>query len=154
DRLNDIRKIVHLWNVSSPDQSERPRDDQLVRSFFSPLHLARELGRQELTQPIDLTTVSTQTQQASGESVLQPAKATLLGPSRVIPREFPNVTCRNIDIQVPSSNWQRDRLLHQLTSEISRPGQEPVVAVRGVDRWVQTFEPSKIEPADRRTLRE
>jgi acyl transferase domain-containing protein/thioesterase domain-containing protein/NADPH-dependent curcumin reductase CurA/acyl carrier protein len=153
-RLNDIGKIVHLWSVSSPDQPEPPPDDQLERSFFSLIHLARELGRQELTQPIDLTIVSTELQQVSGESILYPAKATLLGPCRVIPREFPNVTCRNVDIQVPRSGWQRERLLQQLGTEVSRPGQEPVVALRGGDRWVQTFEPTRIERSERPALRE
>jgi acyl transferase domain-containing protein/NADPH:quinone reductase-like Zn-dependent oxidoreductase/thioesterase domain-containing protein/acyl carrier protein len=154
EQSSDIGQIVHLWSVSSPDEPERSLDNQLVRSFFSPLHLARALGHQELTDPIDLTIVSTQAHQVSGESVVQPAKATLLGPSRVIPREFPNVTCRNVDVQVTATGWQRERLVDQLVREIRRPGQEPVVAFRGGDRWVQTFEPSRIEQAERRTLRD
>ncbi len=92
-----VGRVAHLWNVTAAGRGpslEKSLDD----GFFSLTWLAQALASRGWTQPIDLAVVSTGVQQVAGETRVQPAKATLHGPCRVIPRELPNVRTRSIDV--------------------------------------------------------
>jgi len=67
-----------------------------------------------------------------------PYRATMLGPCRVIPQEYKNITCRLVDV---GSGTHRKRLINQLLSESAESLSEVAVAYRGEQRWVQSFEP-------------
>ena len=138
--------IVHCFSVTpaSPSLSaERTRE----LSFFSLLSLAQAVIAEDLSHPIRLSVVSSDMQQVAGESVLSPEKALLLGPCKVIGQEMPNVQSRSIDIVLPlSGSWQERQLVQQLVGEIGSPIVEEVVAFRGADRWVQTFESVSVDP--------
>src|SRR4030095_8934992 len=108
-------------------------------SFDSLLLLAQSLGEQiiapslgQTARPadIEILIVSNGVQQVIGDELLSPEKATLLGPCRVIPQEYPNIKCRSIDIVLRDSE-ETDRLLDQLQREIRSGSDEPVVAYRG-----------------------
>ena len=136
--ISDVRQILHLWNVDAPGHT-RPLDSQLELSFFAPLRLIQELGRLELSQRIDVTMVSTGVHRVAGELALSPVKATLLGPSRVLQRELPNMVCRHVDLEAATTEWQRGRVVKQVADEIRAPIREQTIAFRGSDRWVQSF---------------
>ncbi|MGH2508945.1 MAG: KR domain-containing protein, partial [Ktedonobacteraceae bacterium] len=110
-------------------------------SFYSLLYLARALGHQRLMKPLRLAVVSTQIHRVTGEERLCPSKATLLAPCKVIPQEYPNLTCQNIDLALPDvQNGQvRPLLSKALLHDLDQPN-EPVIAYRGQYRWIQTFE--------------
>lgn len=79
---------------------------------------------------------------------LSPEKATLLGPARVIPQEYPRVSCRVLDVLLPESCAERQIAFDLLEAELSAPGVEPLVALRGAARWVRDREPIRLdEPA-------
>jgi non-ribosomal peptide synthase protein (TIGR01720 family) len=134
--LADIRphpeKLVHLWNVTQESQS---LEHVLDNSFYSLLFLAQALGQHflnaDLTDRFDLIVVSNSLHKVLGDEQLVPAKATLLGPCRVIPQEYPNVTCRSIDVTLDSV---------QLLAELKASVDDKVVAYRNGRRWVQTFD--------------
>lgn len=133
------RRIVHLWSVT--DGGERPEEIR-ERGFYSLLFLAQALGQRELGADIDLAVVSNGMRIITGEEEAQPEKATLLGPCQVIPQEIPRVRCRSVDVAWPSRVREDDmveRLLAELAAEVAEP-----VAWRGLNRWIQTFEPVRL----------
>jgi acyl transferase domain-containing protein len=142
--------IVHLWSADDDggdahDPAALARTQEL--GFFSLVHLAQAIGAEDLTGPIDLTVISTGCTQVAGESV-SPARATVLGPVRVIPREFPGIACRLVDVRRPApGSFQEERLLEVLADEVAAAGSDAIVAYRGADRWVQSFEPVRVEPS-------
>ncbi|MGH2482300.1 MAG: SDR family NAD(P)-dependent oxidoreductase, partial [Ktedonobacteraceae bacterium] len=88
-----------------------------------------------------ITLVSNGIQDVLGNEVIFPAKATLLGPCLVIPFEYPDITCRSVDITLPEAgSWQRDALLTQLLGEITSEASEPMVALRDDRRWLPAME--------------
>lgn len=142
-------RIVHLWSVTEGDsQSYSPElvDEYHERGFYSLIYLAQALGEQAFETPVQLTVVSSEMQSVSAGEPLCPLKATALGPCRIIPQEYPNIICRNIDLVVPAAgDGSMERLCAQLTSELASGKLERVVAYRGDLRWVQTFEPVRLD---------
>ena len=139
--------IIHLLNLSPP-AADSPRSrlgETMSRAFLSLLHLAQAIGELQLTSPLQLTVVSSTLQWVSRDDTVEAEKALLLGPVRVIPREYPNVRCQSIDVEYPQNDGERDRILTQLVAEIGVRDLDPVVAYRGADRYVQTFSSVRIE---------
>ncbi|HKX39511.1 MAG TPA: SDR family NAD(P)-dependent oxidoreductase [Burkholderiaceae bacterium] len=147
-------RVLHLWALGeAPANGAAEIDD--ARYFDSLLFLAQALANDD--GAFDLTVVASGMQQLAGESLpLVPTKALLLGPCRVIPREFALIKTRVVDVVVPSAgSWQEQRLLDQLSTELAAPPAERIVAWRGAERWVQRFEPAVLpQPARRDWLRE
>ena len=144
-------KIGHCWSVTRNDgPAHRSFDQEQDLGFYSLLYLAQALGKQLLEQMsgepavvnnIELKVITSNVQEVIGDELLRPEKATVLGPCKVIPREYTNVTCRGIDVVMPEAGTsQEERLIEQLANEFARQSTEPVVAYRGGHRWVQSFE--------------
>ena len=93
-------------------------EETLERSFLSPLYLAQALAAQDLTG-IDIALVSNRMQQVADEPVRDPARAVLLGPARVIPKELPGIACRAIDLDLDSSS--DEKCAAQLVAEMAAP---------------------------------
>jgi acyl transferase domain-containing protein/thioesterase domain-containing protein len=151
-------QIVHLWSVAPRPLSIFPAqrswaelerfDASKELCFDSLLCLAQALGEYE--QPLTLSVVSNDLHSLAGEPVASPEQALLLGPTRVIPRELPNVRARNIDIHLGTLRpGAAEPLLDRLIAELKAPVSAPVVALRWSDRWVQTFDQVRLEkPAE------
>ena len=136
-------RIVHLWAVdAAPDERTA-----VEKSFFSLLHLAQALGRKPLSRVVEITVVSRGVQDVTGEEELQPEKATLLGPCRTIPQENERVAVRTVDLPALPAAAERDRerQIERLLAEIEASPGEPVVSYRGLHRWLQTFEPVRLD---------
>ncbi len=142
------RRIVHAWNVTpEPVRAGIVSDASTtqVASFYSLLYLAQAIGRADLTDPLDLFIVSNNMQAVAGETWLAPVKALAIGPCRVIAQEFPNIGCRSIDLVLPAAGSRHEqRLLDQLTAEFTVSSADMMIALRGPDRWVQSFEPAAL----------
>ncbi|MBE9170905.1 SDR family NAD(P)-dependent oxidoreductase [Pleurocapsales cyanobacterium LEGE 06147] len=156
--LDDLNKtpqtIAHLWNIT-PNKHISSRLECFEKAqefgFYSLLFLAQALGAQNNTNPLQIGVVSNNMQELLDEEELCPEKATLLGPCKVIPQEYSNITCRSIDIILPqSSTRQWQQLIDQLIAEIATKTSEQVIAYRGNHRWIQDFEPL---PMKNKTLR-
>ncbi|NIR49796.1 KR domain-containing protein, partial [candidate division KSB1 bacterium] len=134
--------ILHLWSVDLDIslQSESLKS-ALDSGFNSLLLLARALGEGDFSKPLSIEIISNGLQEVIGEEVIQPVKATLLGPCRVISQEFPDVVCRSIDIVLPDDKSEQAQVVEQLITEIHSKPSSDVVAYRGNHRWVQNFEP-------------
>ena len=147
DQKRSPSAIVHLWSVDDSSAGVAGRPGAIDLGFFSLLHLGQAIGTEDLTDPLSLIVVSTGCVQVAGEAV-SPMKATILGPVRVIPREFPNVACRMVDLCLPpAGSFQEEHLIRELGLELGVESEGSIVAYRGFARWEQSFEPIRIEPS-------
>ena len=141
--------IAHLWSVTSLDaqQAGIPAFEQFQRlGFYSLTSLVQAFMRLRVADPLQIAVVSNQAQPVTGDEPLCPAKATVVGPCRVIPQEHPNIVCRVVDIDYDPAlppDWKR--AVEPLLAELTVAPFEPAVAYRKGRRWVQTFEPVRIE---------
>jgi len=143
--------IVHLWSVNRLDsrgtEAEITSQAQAT-GFYSLLFLAQALGKQQQQSPLELIAVSNNMQAVTGDEQLQPQKATLLGPVQTIPQEYANIQCRNVDVILPIANTESEqRLIGQLLAEILGKTNDRVIAYRGKQRWLPSYEPVHLEQA-------
>ncbi len=141
------KTIVYLWSVTPPDQTELGLEslDSQDLDFYSLLFLAQAIGEQNLTDSLEIGIVSNNMQELTGEEVLSPEKALVIGPCKIIPMEYPNINCRSIDVIIPElESWQRDKLVEQLVTELTTQLSDQIIAYRGNHRWVQTLEPIRL----------
>ncbi|MCP4699597.1 MAG: amino acid adenylation domain-containing protein, partial [Gammaproteobacteria bacterium] len=147
--------IVHLWNVTHQKNATLERIEEAQYSgFYSLLFLAQSLGKQNITDEIQIAAVSNNMQAVMmGEETLYPEKATVLGPVKVIGQEYANITCCSIDISL-SEGKNDPKLITQLLAELTSGSPDRVIACRGGQRWVQAFEPVRLDkPIDGTTSR-
>jgi acyl transferase domain-containing protein/acyl carrier protein len=145
-------EIVHLWNVtanSTTPELERLEDTQ-NRGFYSLLYLAQALGRHNIAKPVQIQILSNEMQMVTGEERLRPEKATVLGPCRVLPLEYPNVNVRSIDVVWPESRRSFREIIDQLLAELVAGASDAIAAYRGRYRWVQGFEPIRLAESNQR----
>jgi acyl transferase domain-containing protein len=156
--LNDLveqdkhpKTIVHLWSItpsSQPKSVFESFEKAQEIGFYSLLLLTQALGKRNWTDEFQIAVISNNMQLVTGEETLCPEKATILGSVKVIGQEYSNISCRSIDIALPDSgSWQEEKLLDQLLAELSTHTCDLVIAYRGLNRWVQTFEPIRLEQA-------
>ncbi|MCG8364457.1 MAG: SDR family NAD(P)-dependent oxidoreductase, partial [Pseudanabaenales cyanobacterium] len=143
------QQIVHLWSVTEKSNAESAferLDKAQDLGFQSLLYLAQAIGKQNFTDPIRFSIISNNVWDVTGEQGLCPEKATLLGPIKVIPKEYSNIDCQGIDVVIPQPGTRCERqLIDQLLAELVTPSSDPVIAYRGLHRWAPTFEPVQLE---------
>ncbi len=144
-------RILDLWTVD-----DAPGDDAPFALFNHHLALAHAFAGLERMPPMDLTIVTTGLFDVTGEErALHPGKALVLGPVRTFPKEFPAVTARCVDLDVPEGGgFGPEDADHVIVEAVAGAGEE-VVAYRGRHRWVETYEPLRLDaPAKTPRLRE
>jgi amino acid adenylation domain-containing protein len=140
--------IINGWGITT--ESETPRFETVTGEkdcwFYSSLFLAQAIGGQNVTKPVTIEILSNQLHKIFNETVIYPEKATLLGPCRVIPQEYPNINCRSVDLVIPEPGSAAEtELLDKLMVEFHTKITDRVIAYRGGERWSQQFEPAKLE---------
>lgn len=145
--------IVHLWNCEAA-RPEKPDlqhiEEAQNRGFYSLVHIAQAIGKESITGNIRIGMITRNMQEVSGEESLHPEQATVLGPVKIIPREYANIGCKSIDIvHTEPGNDQVEKLAQQLREELAAESEESVIAYRDNRRWVQTFKPRRLEKSDR-----
>jgi acyl transferase domain-containing protein/thioesterase domain-containing protein/acyl carrier protein len=159
-------RIAHFWLVTREEEF-RPGSSffhrNIEQGFYSLLFLAQAISEEDLPSPVSITVVTSGAVQVRDEALLYPEKAIVAGPTRVIPRELPGVTCRTIDLTLPSTQrgWRRGkdeqdlreglvpRLLEEMLAEPGnsdaalRDGRRYELGVRAaplepVESWAQT----------------
>ncbi|HEX3044228.1 MAG TPA: type I polyketide synthase, partial [Bacillota bacterium] len=150
--------ILHLWNVTLDESAASQFGDSRLqfaeacqtRGFFSLMYLAQSLGEEELSNLVRLGIVSNNLYAIAGEPAFQPEKAGLLGPAKVIAREYPRLICQAIDLTLPQPGAGRvqdaeSRLTNLILAEVTSPNPEFLVAFRGGQRWRQVIEPIQLK---------
>ncbi|MBV2359544.1 SDR family NAD(P)-dependent oxidoreductase [Thalassococcus sp. CAU 1522] len=98
-------RIAHFWLVTE-GESHRPGSSFFHRvqeqGFYSLLFLAQAMDGEGLPRPLHITVVTNGAAQVRDEPLEYPAKSTIAGPARVIPRELPGVSVAVVDVQLPA----------------------------------------------------
>ncbi|UCH96114.1 MAG: SDR family NAD(P)-dependent oxidoreductase, partial [Candidatus Aminicenantes bacterium] len=150
-------RIIHLWNIT-PDINQElvfsSLEQALDRGFYSLVHLARAIGDQQVKNDIQIFVVSNGVHQVGGKDEVCPEKASLLGPVRVIPAEFTHLSCRSIDVILPDPGTrEEENLVNQLLKEFITGTSHQIIAYRDHHRWVQVFEPVRLDSSNDRASR-
>jgi amino acid adenylation domain-containing protein len=141
--------IIHLWNVTKNRggglTGERLEEAQNL-GFYSLINIVQAMGRQITGGDIRLEVMGNNLLDVTGEEDLCPEKSTLLGAVKVIPHEYPHIHCRCLDIVLEKPGSKKSKsLIDQLLVELLNESAQSLIAYRGNQRWVQTFEPIRLE---------
>ncbi|HEX6289283.1 MAG TPA: SDR family oxidoreductase, partial [Herpetosiphonaceae bacterium] len=149
-------QIVHLWNVTPPingaDETEAGLANLLDHGFYSLFALCKALGEVDL-EHCHISVISSEMQEVTGTEQLCPAKATVLGPIRMVREEYLNLSSRSIDIVLPGDHGALDAFAQRVVSEVLASDDEQIVALRGPHRWAQSYEPSPLAASNTSRLR-
>ena len=135
--------IVHVWSVTAGEDAAADDRELQERGVFSLLYLAQALGHQGAEAAVELTVVSDGLHEVVGGERIEPTKALLLGPLKVIPQELGQVRCRSLDIEDGAA---AEEAIEQVYREVQQPGGDRVVAYRRGHRWVQGVERVALPP--------
>ncbi|GCE31286.1 hypothetical protein KDA_67700 [Dictyobacter alpinus] len=130
-------RIISLWPMAHPDQAERT---VLERSFYHLLSLAQALGDIQI-DGCRISVITENLYDVLGDEYAPAEQATVTGLCKVIPQEYTNLQCQQIDLAASITQQQMDTLLQELVSTSN----EPQVALRGRHRWIPVYEPCRLE---------
>jgi amino acid adenylation domain-containing protein/non-ribosomal peptide synthase protein (TIGR01720 family) len=125
------RRIVHAWAAEEGDVPER--------GFFSLLPLMQAVGQCLSGVPLEITVVTAGAHDVTGAERLNPAAAMALGAVRVVPLEYPNISCIAVDVD-RQDEADADLVVREASARTDR-----IVALRAGRRWVQTFRPVRLD---------
>ncbi|MGD1912874.1 MAG: SDR family oxidoreductase [Rivularia sp. (in: cyanobacteria)] len=137
--------IGHFWSIT-PDESLLNSEPDLFEDFqhlgfYSLLFLAQAIGKQDIWDDLKLMVVTSNLHDIVGSENLCPQKATVLGPCKVIPKEYRNISCSIVDLAIHSPQTSvSNKIIDNLVAELTLQQTSEMVAYRGYHRWVQTFD--------------
>jgi len=131
--------IMHLWCYTG-GEAEFSDVDSYARfrtlGFNSLLFLTQAIASGPSGPSVQIKVVSNRLYEVTGEEILCPAKAIVLGPCRIAPQEHLNIRCATIDI----GDGTIDHYARMLVNELAAGPVDTAIAYRGKHRWVQTFD--------------
>jgi phthiocerol/phenolphthiocerol synthesis type-I polyketide synthase E len=152
-----IDAIIYCWGIL-----ERPAGDESlahitnriqILEYRSLLFLARTLSAFQ-TSRTHISIVTNRLFEVIGTECLCPEQALLLGPCKIIPQEYKNITSSLIDLDLtPSENLSAEPLFRLLCEEIVAGSSDGVVALRGKHRWQQVFRSLELSNGEALPLR-
>ncbi len=137
--------VLHLWSLTpelptSFAQAQASGYDSLVA-------LARAFVEHAAEKPCSIWVVTNHVHEVTGDEVLSPDKATVLGPCQVVSQEQPFLRLRHIDVVTDADFKLPPASLQSLRAELRSTALDTVVALRGPHRWVRTLEPLPLPDA-------
>jgi acyl transferase domain-containing protein len=147
--------IAQLWSAGAEDTSLASYEGARDRGFGCLLAIAQGIASQDWSDPLRIVSVTRGVQQVAGEIPTDPIGGLNLGACSVIANEFPNVSCRSVDLEDGSDGEAALRLAGELAGDPSDRGCDDVIAYRGTRRLARSFEPVDLRAAsDATPLRE
>jgi len=130
--------FVHLWNVTGamPLEKIEIRESQEF-GYYSLLNLVQAIDRNAFKPEIRLTIITDGMQKIRGDDIHSPQKATLLGALKVISKEYTNIQCQSIDIEISD---QKEVIITYLLKELLQEKPTLELAYRDGQRWEKTYE--------------
>lgn len=142
-------RLAHFWLVTGKETA-RPGSSFFHRlqeqGFWSLFHFSRAWAEYD-GGDLHMTIVTSEAARVAGDALRYPAKATVAGPARVIPREFPGITCATLDISAHAGRGAHPALAHVLEELLARPW-NGVAAVRGDKRFEQIWRQAELPKED------
>ena len=116
----------------------RQADADPQAAFGSLLLLADALGSGEAK----LVVLTAGAAEVTGDEAIDPRAAAILGACAALPREYPSLACRAVDVVRPASGGRESSSLHALiATEVLSDADDRVTAYRGRHRWIRSFSP-------------
>ncbi|XUL85486.1 SDR family oxidoreductase [Streptomyces galilaeus] len=144
-------RALHLWCLASEPAADLDRarlDRAQDAGFHSLLALAQALSEQPGHPPLALDVLTRGVFGVTGEELLQPENATVLGPCTVIPQEVPDVSCRVLDLTEQILAAPPETVLDALRAAVAAPPADHVLARRGSHWWARTFDPVSLDAGE------
>lgn len=141
-------KIGHLWNVSASEEINILTREYVSAAFkegyYSLLHIAKSIGEFFPSKLIDIMVVSSGVSAVTASEVINPVKGAIIGVVATIPKEYLNVNCKHVDIDI--SSGLDNPLITNLYHEVFEDKTVKSIALRGRDRWVEFYGAVKYNP--------
>lgn len=152
-------RVVHLWTLGIDTRTEAQSgaeffDRMQGLGFYSLMFFAKALGKQAVTKNMEFVVAGNSLLELNSSEQIVPEKSTVLGISKVIPQEYTNITCRVLDVVLPDAATRHAQLVvDQILAEMSAQADDRLIAYRGTQRFVQTFEQLAVDPVPERPTR-
>ena len=138
-------RVLHLWMVTGKEKA-RPGSSFFHRlqeqGFWSLFYLARAWTSVD-GGDLHINVVTSEAQQVATEGLRYPEKATVMGPVKVIPREFPEITVSTLDVPGGPSVKARTLVDPVLEEAFATPSNK-IAAYRDGKRLEQTWTPRRL----------
>jgi len=138
-------KIVHFWclHQQSDPSNFLPDAEECNRlGYHTLLNIARAIGNLQNQQMIAIDIVASQVVEVIGNETVVPAKATMLGPLRVISKEYDHIACRLID----TDHCNHHTLCHILSHTVDNQHSD-LIAIRNSYIWEHTYKQLRLSPS-------
>ena len=137
--------VIHLWNYTDHDTVRNDVQIDYDRSFNSLLYAAQAFQEMNITRPVDWKIVANELFQLHELEKVQPGKALLIGVSKVIAQEIPNIKVEVVDIGMSAlMNGTLALLADQLLREIIFTSSDRTVLYRNGKRWVLSYKTAEM----------
>ena len=127
-------RVAHLWLVTG-DEKARPGSSFYHRlqeqGFWSLFYFAQAWAGVN-GEGAHLSVITSDAEQVRNERLRYPDKSTVMGPARVIPREFPGITCAVLDIDGGSKDKLR---VESVLEELLAAPSNSIAALRNNRRY-------------------
>jgi len=133
-------RIVHLFSLGAAGEAQAAE-----RGFYGVLATGQALGKVGWIEPVEVCVVTRSAHDVTGDEALVPHQALALGPCKVLGQEQPGVRCRNVDVDGSGASRPQEELAALLVRELDADVPERTVALRHGKRWIQRFDPVRIE---------
>lgn len=148
-------QIFYFWGVGGGKHIDGNWENDVY--FHSLVYIGQLLGKYKMKIAEKLKTeiivITNDLWRVESSDSISDIKSLILGPVRVIPLEYPDLLCRNVDVRFPEKNSDAyECLLNQLVVEILSRSEDNVVSYRGSDRWVQIYEKVRMDIKERRHI--
>ncbi|WP_327674283.1 type I polyketide synthase [Kitasatospora sp. NBC_00458] len=134
-------RVVHCWSVGDDaDRAAAPEDVRalLNRSFDSLVHWVQATEDELMTREQRWDVVSSEVYAVLGDEPLCPPKATVQGLCKVLPQEYPSLSCVQFDLRLDGGR-AAPGLVDDLLADLAAPPGERTIALRGRHRWAPSY---------------
>ncbi|MFI5727007.1 type I polyketide synthase [Streptomyces cyaneofuscatus] len=143
-------RVLHCWSVGGDADragAELGVETLLDLGFRSLLHWAQATESDLMSRPQRWDVLSSDVFSVTGDEPLCPPKAAVQGICKVLPQEYPPLTCVHLDLDLTGSSGTGP-LVDQVLAELAAPAAERTLALRGAHRWAPTYMPHLLRPND------
>lgn len=129
------KAILFLWGLPKT----------LIKNHYAAFHsmtaLAKACGGVHHDKNFDFIVVSSALQAVHGRENIDPLQSLVVGLAKVIPAEYPNIRCRNIDLDGADTSLET---AENVLLECAMPPFPSAVAYRNGYRWTPKLEPVRL----------
>lgn len=114
--------VICLWTLGGT-----------AASAFDSVAMLLQSARASRQRLLQIDVVTDRLEQVFDEATQNVESSEVCGLMRVVPREFPGIRCRTMDVNLAVANTSA--IVEQMIAEVRSPGGASTIAVRGNTRW-------------------